>query len=121
MAKGPSLADAPPLNIPLHVKYIQQLDEVSLRDRPRNSREQKKDLAYHLTAHLRLNGVYWGLTALSVMGQPEVLDRAAMIDYVMECWDEEAGECAGIVIWGPQLSGGRSCPPRACTKGAAPS
>ncbi|ORX40263.1 terpenoid cyclases/protein prenyltransferase alpha-alpha toroid [Kockovaella imperatae] len=66
------------LNIPLHVKYIQNLDK-------------NKDLAYHLTAHIRLNGVYWGLTALEIMGQADALDRDEMIEYVLSCWDDEAG------------------------------
>ena len=69
----------PPLNIPIHVRYIQNLDK-------------KKDLAFHLTEHLRLNGVYWGYTALTIMGQPEALDRDEMVDYVMRCWDARAGE-----------------------------
>ncbi|WVQ72848.1 hypothetical protein IAR50_002409 [Cryptococcus sp. DSM 104548] len=68
----------PPLNIPLHVKYIQDLDK-------------KQDLAYHLTSHLRLNGIYWGLTALYIMGQPEALDREGVIQYVLSCWDDKAG------------------------------
>ena len=56
--------------------------------------EQKKDeLAYHLTEHLRMNGVYWGLTALTLMGQTNALPREEMIDWVMSCWDEEAGVC----------------------------
>ena len=53
---------------------------------------QKKDLAYHLTEHLRINGVYWGLTALCIMGRKDALPRDEMVDYVMSCWDDEAGE-----------------------------
>ncbi|KAH9946202.1 rab geranylgeranyltransferase [Epithele typhae] len=53
------------LDIPLHVKYIQSLGE------------NKDDLVYHMTAHLRMNA--------------DALDRDAMIDFVMSCWDEEAG------------------------------
>ncbi|WVN86270.1 uncharacterized protein L203_101432 [Cryptococcus depauperatus CBS 7841] len=67
-----------PLNIQLHIKYIQHLDK-------------KKDLAYHQTSHLRLNGIYWGLTALYILGQPEALDKEDVIDYVLSCWDEEIG------------------------------
>ncbi len=44
-----------------------------------------------MTEHLRLNGVYWGLTALCIMNQKEALDRKEMIDYVLSCWDDEAG------------------------------
>lgn len=66
------------LTIPLHVSYIKHLGE-------------NKDLAYHLSAHLRLNAVYWGLTALCVMGHKDALDRDETIEFVMSCWDHEAG------------------------------
>jgi prenyltransferase beta subunit len=56
--------------------------------------QNKDDLAYHLTAHLRLNAVYWGLTALCVMGHKDALDRTEMIEFVMSCWDEDAGSFA---------------------------
>jgi geranylgeranyl transferase type-2 subunit beta len=44
-----------------------------------------------MTTHLRMNAIYWGLTALCVMDHKEVLDRKEMIEFVMGCWDEEAG------------------------------
>lgn len=46
---------------------------------------------YHLTAHLRLNAIYWGLTALCTMKRKDALDREEMVDFVMSCWDDEAG------------------------------
>ncbi|KAF9236146.1 terpenoid cyclases/protein prenyltransferase alpha-alpha toroid [Melanogaster broomeanus] len=67
------------LNIPLHVSYIKSLGN------------SKDDLAYHLTAHLRMNAIYWGLTALCIMGHQDALDREEMVDFVMSCWDDEAG------------------------------
>ncbi|KAJ3478411.1 hypothetical protein NLI96_g9774 [Meripilus lineatus] len=73
------MATLPRLNIPLHVKYIQSLGE------------NKDDLVYHLTAHLRMNAIYWGLTALCVMDHKDALNRDEMIEFVMSCWDEEAG------------------------------
>jgi geranylgeranyl transferase type-2 subunit beta len=85
---------APPLDIALHVKYIQNLDQVSfvpLSAFRNPADDQKKDLAYHLTGHLRVNGVYWGLTALCIMGQKNALPREEMIEYVLSCWDDEAG------------------------------
>ncbi|KAF8183642.1 rab geranylgeranyltransferase [Pholiota molesta] len=79
-----STAKAPPqtpdtLLSDLHVSYIQKLGE------------NKDDLAYHLTAHLRLNAVYWGFTALCILGRPDALGREEMIEFVMSCWDDEAG------------------------------
>jgi len=62
-----------------HVQYIQNLG---------NSED---DLSYHMTAHLRMNAIYWGLTALCIMGHKDALDREEMINYVMSCWDDEAG------------------------------
>ncbi|KAG8745254.1 hypothetical protein FRC10_008427 [Ceratobasidium sp. 414] len=62
-----------------HIDYIQKLGE------------NTDDLAYHLTSHLRLNAVYWGFTAVSVMGQPASLERGSMIEFVLSCWDEREG------------------------------
>lgn len=45
-----------------------------------------------MTAHIRLNGVYWGLTALCIMNAQNALQRDEMVEFVMKCWDEEAGE-----------------------------
>ncbi|KAI6103827.1 rab geranylgeranyltransferase [Pisolithus croceorrhizus] len=67
------------LLVPLHVSYIQNLGK------------SQDELAYHLTAHLRMNAIYWGLTALCIMGHKDALDREEMIEFVMSCWDEEAG------------------------------
>jgi prenyltransferase beta subunit len=53
--------------------------------------QSKDDLTYHLTSHLRLNAVYWGFTALYILGKPDALDREEMIEFVMSCWDEGAG------------------------------
>ncbi|KAJ3778885.1 rab geranylgeranyltransferase [Lentinula raphanica] len=67
------------LLIPLHISYIQNLGK------------NKNDLMYHLTAHLRMNAIYWGLTAICIMGHREALNRDEMVEYVMSCWDEETG------------------------------
>jgi prenyltransferase beta subunit len=44
-----------------------------------------------MTAHLRMNAVYWGVTALCIMKHKDALDAEETIEYVMSCWDEEAG------------------------------
>ncbi|EPS96988.1 hypothetical protein FOMPIDRAFT_1025190, partial [Fomitopsis schrenkii] len=38
-----------------------------------------------------MNAIYWGLTALCTMGHQDALDREEMIEFVMSCWDDEAG------------------------------
>jgi len=62
-----------------HVKYIQSLDT------------HKDDYNYWLTEHLRLNGLYWGLTALHLLGHPEALPRKETIDFVLSCQHESGG------------------------------
>ena len=44
-----------------------------------------------MTAHLRMNAVYWGVTALCIMRRKDVLDAEETIEYVMSCWDDQAG------------------------------
>ncbi|KAM0754157.1 rab geranylgeranyltransferase [Meredithblackwellia eburnea MCA 4105] len=67
------------LLVDLHVKYIQTLDT------------KRNDLSYHFTEHLRLNGIYWGLTALALMNNTEALPKLEMLDWVMSCWDADVG------------------------------
>jgi geranylgeranyl transferase type-2 subunit beta len=62
-----------------HVKYIQSLDS------------RKDEYDYWLTEHLRLNGLYWGLTALHLLGHPDALPRAETIDFVLSCQHESGG------------------------------
>lgn len=63
-----------------HVRFIKKL-------------EQKRDssLAYHMTAHLRMNGVYWGLCALELMQAGDALNRDELVDFVLSCYDEKTG------------------------------
>lgn len=38
-----------------------------------------------------MNGIYWGLTALHLLGQPDVLSRAGLLDFVFSCLHENGG------------------------------
>ena len=44
-----------------------------------------------MTEHLRLNGVYWGLTALHLLGHPEALPRKETIEFVLSCQNADGG------------------------------
>lgn len=48
-------------------------------------------MEYWLTEHLRLNGLYWGLTALHILGHPEALPREDTIKFVLSCQHETGG------------------------------
>lgn len=67
------------LHIDKHVSYIQSLDT------------RKDRLDYHLTSHLRLSGVYWGLTALHLLNHPTALPRDATIEFVKSCQHSNGG------------------------------
>lgn len=62
-----------------HIKYIQSLDK------------QKDHYEYWLTEHLRLNGIYWGLTALCILDAKDSFNKNDVIDFVMDCWDKNTG------------------------------
>ncbi|KAI1485461.1 terpenoid cyclases/protein prenyltransferase alpha-alpha toroid [Biscogniauxia mediterranea] len=62
-----------------HVKYIQSLDT------------RKDEYDYWLTEHLRLNGLYWGLTSLYLLRHPDALPRDQTIDFVLSCQHANGG------------------------------
>ena len=52
--------------------------------------QSKDSLESHVTEHFRLSGVYWGLTALYLMGRLDIMDGAAIVDWV------SAQHCQGL-------------------------
>ncbi|KAK9235638.1 terpenoid cyclases/protein prenyltransferase alpha-alpha toroid [Lipomyces kononenkoae] len=62
-----------------HIAYIQSLDN------------KQDELEYWLSEHLRMGGVYWGLTALDLMGARDALPREGVIDYVKSCQHPNGG------------------------------
>ncbi|KIW71870.1 hypothetical protein, variant [Phialophora macrospora] len=53
--------------------------------------QRKDELEYWLTEHLRLNGVYWGLTALHLLCHPEALPRDKTLEFVFACQNSDGG------------------------------
>ena len=45
--------------------------------------------------HLRLNGAYWGLTTLDVLGKLDTVDQDEVIPWIMQC-QHESGMYAGF-------------------------
>lgn len=77
-----NFGDLPPelqLATSAHVKYIQSLDT------------RKDEYDYWLTEHLRLNGLYWGLAALHLLGHPDALPREETIEFVLSCQHRNGG------------------------------
>lgn len=94
----PLMENAPPFYHVLHARYITGLE--AKLDNP-------SSFEGALTAHLRMSGVYWSVTALSIlqnssqvdqnMGltQSEGAERPSIVDWVFDCWDEERGAFGG--------------------------
>ncbi|KAI2463608.1 geranylgerany transferase type II beta subunit [Annulohypoxylon bovei var. microspora] len=79
MSEIQNLPDELQLATAAHVKYIQSLDT------------KKDEYEYWLTEHLRLNGLYWGLTALHLLRHPDALPRDEAVDFVLSCQHETGG------------------------------
>ncbi|CAG8927691.1 unnamed protein product [Penicillium salamii] len=82
LVSGPGRAGGPAdtqLHTSKHVTYVKNLDT------------RKDELEYWLTEHLRLNGVYWGLTALHLLGHPDALPRDETVNFVLSCQSDSGG------------------------------
>lgn len=75
-----------PFDPEIHVKYIQDLD----------SKIAKESYEYWLLEHLRINGLYWGLTALATLNRLDALPEDEVISFVLLCFDEEKGGFAAF-------------------------
>ncbi|XP_067950840.1 geranylgeranyl transferase type-2 subunit beta-like [Watersipora subatra] len=55
--------------------------------------EKKEDYEYIMTEYLRMSGIYWGLTAMDLMGQLNRMDKKDAIEFVKSCQHS----CGGFV------------------------
>ncbi|CAI9112907.1 OLC1v1013417C1 [Oldenlandia corymbosa var. corymbosa] len=62
-----------------HVKYILTVEK------------KKDDFESVVMEHLRLNGAYWGLTTLDLLGKLNAVDQDEVIPWVMQCQHESGG------------------------------
>ncbi|KAK6461236.1 type II proteins geranylgeranyltransferase beta subunit [Scheffersomyces coipomensis] len=53
--------------------------------------DSHRSFEYWLTEHLRLNGLYWGITALVTMDTLDSLPKEEVMDFVIKCWDSKSG------------------------------
>ncbi|KAI4761865.1 geranylgeranyl transferase-like protein type II beta subunit [Aureobasidium sp. EXF-3400] len=80
--RGGAMSDLPAelqLYAQKHVDYIQSLDT------------RKHELEYWLTEHLRMSGIYWGITPLYLLNQPDALPRSGLLDFVFSCLHDNGG------------------------------
>lgn len=55
--------------------------------------EDKESLEYTVTEYLRMSGIYWGLTAMCVLGKDisSTMKSAEIVEWVMACYHPESG------------------------------
>jgi Prenyltransferase and squalene oxidase repeat len=70
-------------NLQKHVEYIVSLDG------------KQQQIHSIFTAHLRLNGIYWATTALSLLNSLDSLPKQKIIDEVMACYHPKVGGFGG--------------------------
>ena len=59
----------------------------------RNLSADTESFEYVVTQHLRMSGVYWGLTATALLGNDLKSEPsyAGMVDWIMSCQDKTTG------------------------------
>ncbi|KAM3380454.1 geranylgeranyl transferase type-2 subunit beta 1 isoform X1 [Capsicum galapagoense] len=67
-----------------HAKYIITVEK------------RKDDFESVVMEHLRLNGAYWGLTTLDIMGKLGAVEQDEVISWVMQC-QHESGCCLALL------------------------
>jgi geranylgeranyl transferase type-2 subunit beta len=71
---------APPeLKIDLHKAYIASLQS------------KKASFEYAATEHLRMSAIYWGLTAMDLMGAKDMMACDEIVSWVMKCQHPSVG------------------------------
>ena len=78
-ASGVSGMAASELNVDMHAAFVKRQSE------------DKDTIEYVLTEHLRMSGVYWGLTGMHLMGRLDDMDGEAIVEWVMKCRHECGG------------------------------
>ena len=53
--------------------------------------KDENDYEFVMAEFLRLNGVYWGLTAAELMRKPATLDKEKLFEFVLKCFHESEG------------------------------
>ncbi len=62
----------------------------------RKSSRDTETIEYALTEHLRLSGMYWGLTAAALLRRTnEITSKDEVVQFINECYDEKSSLFAG--------------------------
>ena len=56
----------------------------------------KDDYEFCMTEYLRMNGIYWSLTAMDLMGKLDEMDRDGIVLFIKQCQHENGGIGASV-------------------------
>ncbi|XP_049963725.1 geranylgeranyl transferase type-2 subunit beta isoform X2 [Schistocerca serialis cubense] len=56
----------------------------------------KDEYEYCMTEYLRMSGMYWGLTAIELMGNLDRMNKQEILDFIRMCQDESGGISASV-------------------------
>jgi geranylgeranyl transferase type-2 subunit beta len=56
-----------------HIRFVKSLESAT------------ESFEYYVTEHLRMSGVYWGLCTMELMEAGGEMDRAAIVEWVLQC------------------------------------
>lgn len=49
-----------------------------------------------MTEYLRMSGIYWGVTAMDLMGKMDLMNKEEINDFVKSCQHEDGGFGASV-------------------------
>ncbi|KAK3867146.1 hypothetical protein Pcinc_027369 [Petrolisthes cinctipes] len=53
--------------------------------------KKKEDYEYTMTEHFRMSGMYWGITAMDILGQLDKMKPTDIIEFIRQCQDVCSG------------------------------
>lgn len=53
--------------------------------------QNRESFEFYATEHFRMSGVYWGLTAMHLLGRLDDMDGSAILDWVLACAKADGG------------------------------
>lgn len=62
--------------------------------------QKKDDFESMVMEHLRLNGAYWGLTTLDILGKLDVVDQEEVVPWILQCQDVDSGLYSWKQVYG---------------------
>ncbi|KAK3004459.1 hypothetical protein RJ639_019270 [Escallonia herrerae] len=74
-----------------HVNYILAVEKINFLSIPQTARQRKDDFESVVMEHLRINGAYWGLTTLDILGKIETVNIDEVVSWVMKCQHGSGG------------------------------